>query len=180
LIFFLPRSEEKSCWEEKEAAEASSVRGGDGDGDGDGGDVGKEKEEKRAHSLSLSSLSLSTKKKTQASGLVHELEMFYVLPGFSSYTGCWMLFFSGWGAILGLEKGLKIAAECVSGSRLWRKSKLPPLSLPRWLATPLVVASSVAYANLLFLPPAVDQGIAARVMASASWVLKALLRLDLE
>ena len=45
---------------------------------------------------------------------------------------------------------------------------------------PLVVASSVAYANLLFLPPAVDQGIAARVMASASWVLKALLRLDLE
>ena len=143
--------------------------------------MGKEKEEKRAHSLSLSSLSLSTKKKkTQASGLVHELEMFYVLPGFSSYTGCWMLFFSGWGAILGLEKGLKIAAERVSGSRLWRKSKLPPLSLPRWLATPLVVASSVAYANLLFLPPAVDQGIAARVMASASWVLKALLRLDLE
>ena len=34
-----------------------------------------------------------------ASGLVHELEMLYVLPGFSSYTGCWLLFFSGWGAV---------------------------------------------------------------------------------
>ena len=73
-----------------------------------------------------------------------------------------------------------MAAERLSSSRPWRKSGLPALALPRWLATPLVVTSSVAYANILFLPPAVDQGIADRVMASARWVLKLLLRLDLE
>lgn len=74
-----------------------------------------------------------------------------------------------------------MAAERLSASPLWRKSGLPPLSLPRWLATPLVVASSVAYAQFLFLPPAVDQGIADRVMASARWVLGLLLpRLDLD
>ena len=106
--------------------------------------------------------------------------MLYVLPGLSSYTGCWMLFFSGWGAILAAEKGCKMAAERLSASLFWRRTNLPPLSLPRWVATPLVVASSVAYANALFLPPAVDQGIAARVMSSASWVLKLLLRVDLE
>ena len=73
-----------------------------------------------------------------------------------------------------------MAAERLSSSRPWRKSGLPPLSLPRWIATPLVVASSVAYANFLVLPPAVDQGIADRVMASARWVLRLLLRLDLD
>lgn len=82
--------------------------------------------------------------------------------------------------ILALEKGAKIAAERLSNSRLWRANKLPPLSLPQWLAAPLVVCSSVAYANALFLPPAVEQGIAARVMRTASWVIKLLLRLDLD
>jgi hypothetical protein len=72
-----------------------------------------------------------------------------------------------------------MAAERLSTSRFWKANKLPPLSLPRWLAIPLVVSSSVLYANFLFLPPAVDQGIAARVMRSASWVLKLLLRVDL-
>ena len=51
---------------------------------------------KRAHFF-LSVLSLNIN--CQASGLVHELEMLYVLPGFSAYTGCWLLFFSGWGVV---------------------------------------------------------------------------------
>ena len=114
--------------------------------------MGKEKEEKRASLSFLSPLSLSGKKNNAGlrSGPRARV-VFTSCPASPPYTGCWMLFFSGWGAILGLEKGLKIAAERVSGSRLWRKCKLPPLSLPRWLATPLVVASSVAVRQPAFL-----------------------------
>ena len=76
-----------------------------------------------------------------------------------------------------------MAAASLSTSQFWRKHPklLPqPLALPRWVATPLVVISSVAYANALFLPPAVDQGIADRVIASAKWVIRLLLRVDLD
>jgi len=90
-----------------------------------------------------------------ASGAMHEVLLAILTPGTSRYTGWWMVFFSGWAAVL--------AAERKAGAA-WTRAGLPPL--PAWVAAPLTVSAGIAAGHVGFVTPAVGTGLADRVVTS--------------
>jgi hypothetical protein len=91
-----------------------------------------------------------------ASGLMHEVILAIVTPGLSRYTGWWGLFFSSWALVL--------AAERRAGAA-WRGAGLP-FPLPAWVAAPLTVSAGIAAGAVGFVRPAVETGLADRLVVT--------------
>ena len=98
-----------------------------------------------------------------ASGAMHEVLLAILTPGTSRYTGWWMVFFSGWAAVL--------AAERKAGAA-WTRAGLAPL--PAWVAAPITVSLGIAAGQVGFVTPAVGTGLADRVVTSLREVFELL------